>query len=286
MNNYLLKAPSVSAYEYNVVTKRGLPWQPGFFRRAPWLGIIAFLGALGGILAAGVVLFTSNNKPIHEWSVQPTVYLAIASAATNILLHFALSQAVTVAWWRRALRKDTTVADLHRSWDYGQSLWAALTSGRHFSAIALASILVALIPVNGPLLQRATRVQSGRFEHNTDVRVNIAPEIPEGCVCSRHINQTEFCGCLTTNFVADILGISVIVRISPLSSRLVLSKLSKSSIKNRQSPLSTVDAKVHVIRKSRVLDLLPTVQSPTRFLFWVTVGRTKPTKNNRRMLRR
>ncbi|KAI4244058.1 MAG: hypothetical protein L6R42_010563, partial [Xanthoria sp. 1 TBL-2021] len=180
MNEWSAKAPGVSAYSYNVVTSRGNPWQPGFLRRAPWLGLTAFLGALVGILAAAFVLYTSNNQPIHDWSVQPTVYLAIASAATNILLHFALTQAVTVAWWRRALRKNTTIGDLHRSWDYGQSLWAAITSGRHFSAIALASILVALVPINGPLLQRASRVQQGRFEQNTEVRVNIAAEIPEG----------------------------------------------------------------------------------------------------------
>lgn len=184
------KAPAVSSYRYDVVTSRGNPWQPGFLRRAPWLGLIAFLGALVGILAAAFVLYTSNNQPIHHWSVQPTVYLAITSAATNILLHFALTQAVIVAWWRRALRKNTTIGDLHRSWDYGQSLWAAITSGRHFSAIALASILVALVPINGPLLQRASRVQQGRFEQNTEVRVNIAAEIPEGYVCFVHLCRT------------------------------------------------------------------------------------------------
>ncbi|KAL8665656.1 MAG: hypothetical protein Q9168_007658 [Polycauliona sp. 1 TL-2023] len=180
MNGNTAKAPGVSTYRYDEVTSRGNPWKPGFFRRVPWLGLIAFLGALVGILAAAAILYTSNDKPVHDWSLQPTVYLAIASAATNILLHFALTQAANVAWWRRAIRKDSTIADLHRNWDYGQSLWASITSGRHFSAIALASILVALVPVNGPLLQRASRVQRGRFDQDTEVRVNIAAEIPGG----------------------------------------------------------------------------------------------------------
>ncbi|KAL8787562.1 MAG: hypothetical protein Q9213_002124 [Squamulea squamosa] len=177
--------------QYNVIPGKGNPWRPGFFRRAPWLGLSALLGAFAGVVGAVIILYLSDGKPIHSWSVQPTVYLAISSAVTNILLHFALTQAVTVAWWQRALQKDTTIADLHRNWDYGQSLWAALTSGRHFSTIALASILVALVPINGPLLQRASRIQQGHFEQMTDVRVNIVAEIPEGYVTSKKGYQRD-----------------------------------------------------------------------------------------------
>lgn len=133
-----------------------------------------------GVLAAVVVLYVSNNQPIYSWNVQPTVCLAIASAATNIFLHFALTEAVTVAWWKRALQQDTTIADMHRRWETGQSLWAALTSGRHFSLIALASILVALVPINGPLLQRASQIRNGHFEQDTHVYIHIAHEIPDG----------------------------------------------------------------------------------------------------------
>lgn len=173
-------AANASSCGYDVIDKKGNPWQPSFFRRAPWLGLLAMLGASIGVLAAIIVLQLSNNKSVDDWTVQPTVYLAIASAATNIFLHFALTEAVTVAWWRRALQRDTTIADLHRSWKYGQSLWAALTSGRHFNALALASILVAIVPINGPLLQRASRIRQGHFEYDTDLHINIAHKIPEG----------------------------------------------------------------------------------------------------------
>lgn len=174
------KVPITSTYRYETVEALGNPWQPGFFRRVPWLGLTAMLGAMIGVFGAVAVLYFSNNKPVQDWNVQPTVYLAIASAATNIFLHFALTEAVTLTWWRRALKNKTTVADLHRSWEHGQSLWVALTSGRQFSVVALASILVALGPINGPLLQRASRIQQGYFERNTDLHVNIAPELPEG----------------------------------------------------------------------------------------------------------
>lgn len=181
---------NVSSYGYDVIDKKGNSWQPSFFRRAPWLGVIAMLGALIGVLAAIIVLYASNNKSIDDWTVQPTVYLAISSAATNIFLHFAFTEAVTVAWWRRALQRDTTIADLHRSWEYGQSLWAALTSGRHFNALALACILVAIVPINGPLLQRASRIRQGHFEQDTDMHINITHEIPEGYVSFNFVSSS------------------------------------------------------------------------------------------------
>lgn len=182
-------AANASSCGYDIIDKKGNTWQPSFFRRAPWLGLIAMLGALIGVLAAIIVLYVSNNKFIDDSKIQPTVYLAIASAATNILLPFALNKAVTVAWWSRALQRDNTVADLHRSWEHGQSLWAALTSGRHFNALTLASILVAMVPVNGPLLQRASRIRQSHFESDTDVHVNIAQEIPGGYVSFNFVSS-------------------------------------------------------------------------------------------------
>ena len=138
------------------------------------------LGALCGLAAAIAVLFVSNEQPTKDWSVQPTVYLAIASAATNILLHLALAEAVNVAWWRRATQQGTKVADLHRYWSFGNSLWAAMISGRHFNLVALACILVALVPVNGPLLQRASRIRIGHFSKTTTMSIEIAQTLPHG----------------------------------------------------------------------------------------------------------
>lgn len=175
----------------DTIDEKGDPWRPGFFRCAPWLGLGAMLGALFGILAAILVLFLSNDKPVEDWNVQPTVSLAIASTATNILLHFALTQAVSVAWWRRAVKKDTTIADLHHNWDSGRSLWAALTSGRHFNSISLASIFVALVPINGPLLQRASHVRQKTFSEEKTVFINISQEIPKGYTWSSFHSMAE-----------------------------------------------------------------------------------------------
>ena len=156
------------------------PWKSGIFRRLPWLGISAFLGALLGIGAAIAILIASNGKPTADWSVQPTVYLAIASAVTNILLHFALAEAVNVAWWSRASQTTTKVADLHRTWIYGNSLWAAVRSGRHVNKVAIACMLLALGPINGPLLQRASRVTLGEFRREANIEFTVAQALPNG----------------------------------------------------------------------------------------------------------
>ena len=207
MNDTAVKFPISSACEYHMIKKDGTPWQPKLFRRAPWLGLLALLGALLGVLAAAVVLYISNGKPTENWSIKPTVYLAICSAITNILVHFSFTQAMTVAWWKRAIQTEATIADLHRSWDHGQNLWAALTAGRHFSLVALASILVALAPINGPLLQRASQIEEmGEKDRLFNAKIDIATEIPEGYAYPNTTSQ-RICNIVLMVFV-DCTGYS------------------------------------------------------------------------------
>ena len=173
------KSPDAATYEYNAVDRRN-PWSPSFLGRAPYLGLGAMIGALLAMVAAAVILFVSDDQPTSRWKIQPTVYLAIASAAIAVFTTFALTEAATIAWWSRAMRENTTIADLQRTWEFGHSLWAALASGRYFNLVALASILVALVPINGPLLQRASLVRQGHFDQNTEVSVKIAQALPDG----------------------------------------------------------------------------------------------------------
>lgn len=137
---------------------RRTPWQPGFLARFPWLGMGALLGSILGIALSVTILIISDGDPISMWRFQPTVYLSIASTATNIMLHFALAEGARVAWWRRAMTEKNKLGDLHRFWDFANSLWAAATSGRYFNLVALACIFTAIAPINGPLLQRASTV--------------------------------------------------------------------------------------------------------------------------------
>ncbi|KAL8704462.1 MAG: hypothetical protein Q9201_002378 [Fulgogasparrea decipioides] len=155
-------------------------WNPSTLHRLPWRGFGAMLGVLAAVAVAIVVLMLSDGRPTNSWSLQPAVYLAIASTLANVFIHFALSQAICVAWWRRATQSNTKISDLHRHWNYGDSLWASVTSGRHMNVIAVASVLVAIVPINGPLLQRASRVGLGRFVQNSEIQLQIAQQLPIG----------------------------------------------------------------------------------------------------------
>ena len=176
------KHSTPTVFEYNSVgawTSRN-PWNPNLICRLPWLGLAALLGALVGAASSVAILVASNGKPTPEWYIQPTVYLAISSTITNLFLYLAFSEGVNVAWWRRATKENTRFADLHRHWSFGNSFWAAVTSGRHFSLVALASILVAVGPINSPLLQRALQVSVGHLSELSNVGIKIVQSLPDG----------------------------------------------------------------------------------------------------------
>lgn len=156
------------------------PWHPGGFARLPWVAFGALLGAIGGIVGSIAVLVVSDGTPIAEWYFQPTVYLSIISTITNIMVHYALAEGVTTAWWTRALQSNTQMSDLHQYWKAGNSLLAALNLGRNFNFVAVASIIVAISPINGPLLQRASRVATVDAPTGLTLSIPLAPQVPAG----------------------------------------------------------------------------------------------------------
>jgi hypothetical protein len=146
-----------------------------------------------------LVLALSNDQHIDRWRVQPTVYLAIASAVANIALHLALSQGVTIAWWVKAMKPNSTVRDLHNIWSFGSSVQDALFAGRTFNLIALAGLAVAVVPINGPLLQRASVVNVRTEVQAENLTIPIAQVFPGGFtgIVTGRSYQT---GLLTLNF--------------------------------------------------------------------------------------
>jgi len=167
----------------------GRPWQPGFFRRIPWAGLLCLLGSLLGVVASIAILRASDGVPISDWRYSPTVYLSISYTITNILLAVALGHGVTISWWRKALGTDTELGDLHRYWNFGTSPVAALLSGRKFNFIALACLLVAITPANGPLLQRSSSVAVQVTSEPVTMQIAAAPIIqsPTGYLSGRSL---------------------------------------------------------------------------------------------------
>jgi len=104
----------------------GHPWQPGFFKQLPWLGLLALVGTVLCTFAAVAVLVVSNGRPIDSWSatLQPTVYLSIFTALANILLTYALYQGIVISFWRKA-GQGATLLELHQYWWSGSSFYGA-----------------------------------------------------------------------------------------------------------------------------------------------------------------
>lgn len=182
------------------------PWRPGT-RQAPVASAGALVLSLVGVLLSAIILAVSDGRTLESWddaaTFSPATYLSIASTITNITLHFALDGGITISWWRRALRPNTQVADLHRIWSYGDSFFAALSSFRNFHLVALASILVTLAPINGPLLQRASRVASTDVPVNRTLSVQIAAQLPKNYT-GYMTGRTAVPALLTTQF-ADVV---------------------------------------------------------------------------------
>jgi len=61
----------------------------------------------------------------------------------NSLLAFSLSKGVKISWWRRAL-KGGTICNLHHYWAMGVGPMSAITAGRYFHFVGLATLIVAV----------------------------------------------------------------------------------------------------------------------------------------------
>ncbi|MDI1490039.1 MAG: hypothetical protein OHK93_001238 [Ramalina farinacea] len=194
------------SYKYGSVgATASNPWVTSPLRRLPWTGLGALLGALCTTIVSICILTESDGQPIDRWNVQPTVYLAIASTATNILTLYALHEAIRIAWWRRATQRNTTITDLHRWWSYGDSLWAALRSGKHVNPIAIASLLVAIGPINGPLLQRASYQGTAQTSKSTALDLRVAQQLP-GSYTGLITGRSHTPSFLTGNFSSIVLA--------------------------------------------------------------------------------
>ena len=155
----------------------GRQWQPGLLRRFPWAALSCVLGAALGVVASIAILTISDGVEITAWRYAPTVYLSVSYTITNILLAVALSYGVTISWWNKALGTNTELGDLHRYWAFGTSPIAAITAGRKFNFIAIACLIVAITPANGPLLQRSSSVAVQVASLPVELRIEAATSI-------------------------------------------------------------------------------------------------------------
>jgi hypothetical protein len=145
----------------------------------PVKGFIGLVGAILTVLCSWGLLFASNNT--QQWEeryprvakvLQPTSILSAIISANGILLHMAFSDGMAIAWWLRASKEKATLGDLHQTWVTSSSALGAVQAGKRFNYIALATIVIATIPINGILLQGALGVKS-HFVSTGSVNVTI-----------------------------------------------------------------------------------------------------------------
>lgn len=158
-------------------------WQPSLFRIRPFVGLAALGIAVVCLFASLGILLGSRGEPVSAWYFAPSVYLAIATAISNTALSAALAQAAPIRWWYKAYN-GSTVRDLELEWEAGQSFPRAiirgLQQGRYFNLLTLSSLIVALVVVDGPLLQRSSSVSSATISHGIVQNISITPELPTG----------------------------------------------------------------------------------------------------------
>ncbi|OCT54389.1 hypothetical protein CLCR_00809 [Cladophialophora carrionii] len=138
-------------------------------RYVPWLGLGAL--ALSGltILFSWIVLrVIDGHRQREERYLKPASWLSAILSGNSVLLGFAMSEGITIAWWFTVSRRNVTVRDIHEAWSLGSSLFTVLRAGKRFNYIALATLFVASIPLNG------THVNT------TMIEVGIASDLPRG----------------------------------------------------------------------------------------------------------
>ncbi|KIX07977.1 uncharacterized protein Z518_02631 [Rhinocladiella mackenziei CBS 650.93] len=189
---------TTTATAYSAIGPSRFHWRAGL-THLPYGGIGGLLLALVGVIVAVAILVASDGVATNKWKFQPTVYLAIASTLTNVTLAYSLLAGVNISWWHKALKDGTKVGDLHRVWAFGNSFLAAITSGRHVNLVAIASILVAISPVNGPLLQRASTIGNATVTDLQQLDLRLSQLIPKGYT-GIVSNRGDEVNMLTSNF--------------------------------------------------------------------------------------
>ncbi|KAF4995749.1 hypothetical protein FDECE_12698 [Fusarium decemcellulare] len=178
------------------------PWQPGFWKRFPVRGLAAWFMSLLGTIAAVFILWYSNGVPVDHWDkhIQPTVWLALTSALTGAFLACAFAEGAAISYWRAAGR-PTTLQQLHAVYGSSTGLIEAAMNLFTFKSktLGLASVLMTLSVLRGPLLQRASSTANEYEAQNGDFEMHIARQLPDN-YASIFTGRTHSVSLLTKNF--------------------------------------------------------------------------------------
>ena len=84
-------------------------------RYIPWLSLFALLASASSILCSWIVLHVIEGRPqIQASYLKPASWLSAILSANSGLLHIALSEDVTTAWWVYSISKECHCAKYSR----------------------------------------------------------------------------------------------------------------------------------------------------------------------------
>lgn len=167
-----------------------------------------------GTAANVVILVSSNGAKVDTWTrgVQPSTFLSISAAISNLCLALVYNQGLAQAFWIRSLR-GSSITGLHRQWDAGQSFFGALKAlgAGQGLASACATLAVGLSALRSPLNQAAVRVVQGNITSHGMLDVQVAQKLPDnytayGVGDMQYGNASKASAYLTSSFDAVVLG--------------------------------------------------------------------------------
>ncbi|KAK8024374.1 hypothetical protein PG993_012440 [Apiospora rasikravindrae] len=142
----------------------------------PWTFALALVSTVAWFSGCIGVIAAADQTRTDSWGVSPTVLLAILGPLGSMFLQYALSCGTAITWWKSAL-DGTTLGTLHRQWDHGTGVWAAITSGRHADCIALAKVMTLFVFVVNPLLQRALTTKLATVHEDVKLSTTAATDV-------------------------------------------------------------------------------------------------------------
>ena len=189
LNSQESSSQLVSESQHDTYTTTTI-WEPSTVKHAPWLALLALGIAVLCTVACIVILEEADGRPTSAWKFAPTVYLSILTTVVNVCLGVAFAKGAVISWWLNALR-GCTVNGLSEVWSYGEDLMSSvLAVGRlrplRTHRLALAKILLTIVLIDGPLLQRAVTVVPHTKSQTVPMTASIAPEIPGDYTATRN----------------------------------------------------------------------------------------------------
>lgn len=155
-------------------------------RVIPWKGIVALLVSLLTMAgSSGLLFYLDWRRELVPTAgvyrvMQPASWISALMSVNSIALHVALMDGVTIAWWYCATRPTANLQQVHDIWYTGTSSFHAVIQLQKLSYVSLATLFVAVLPLNSFLLQAAITTPLTVIQKYSPIAVPMSRKLPSG----------------------------------------------------------------------------------------------------------